>query len=289
MPAATDPGPGPATNANRLLLTRVSGQVTQAGANDVVGPDGVRVIRPGQGGIVLGVDLGSPAGGWESDHLEPGASVSHPDETANRALQILACIGNGATVTSGAAAGAAGTVVGKHGAVLVRFEQEDLRLIAPGDWVTIDAIGVGTAIDHAPDVAVHSCSPALLAALLSPNDHRFRVEVVTLLPAEAAAAGIGMPADHLNLDLEVGSPPLASLAGALRFGDVVALADHDHTHGRFLRPGWLTIGIIAHGRSAGGGHGFGFVTVVTGPAERFDVVFAPEANLRALLGIGGRR
>ena len=286
MPVGTDPGPGPATNASRLLLTRVSGQVTQAGANDVVGPDGIRLIRPGQGGIVLDVDLGSPAGGWESDHLEPGASLSNPDDAANRALQILACIGNRATVASGAAAGAVGTVVGKHGAVLVRFAQENLRLLAPGDWVTIDAKGVGTVVDDTPDVAVRSCSPALLTALLRPNNGRFRVEVAALLPAEAAAAGIGMPSDHLNLDLEVGSPPLASMAGGLRFGDVVALADHDHTHGRLLRPDWLTIGIIAHGRSVGGGHGFGFVTVVTGPAERFDVVFATEANLRALLGFG---
>ena len=289
MPAGTDPGPGLTTNAGRLLLTRVSGQITQAGANDVVGPDGVRVVRPGQGGIVLGIDLGSPAGGWESDHLEPGASISHPDEAANLALQILACVGNGVTVTSGAATGAVGTVVGKHGAVLVRFEQEDLRLMGPGDWVTIDAIGVGTALAHAPDVTVHSCSPRLLAALLRPKDDRLRVEVAAFLPAEAAAAGIGMPSDHLNLDLEVGSPPYISLAGGLRFGDVVALADHDHTYGRLLRAGWLTIGVIAHGRSGGGGHGFGFVTLVTGPAERFDVVLAPEANLRALLGIGPRR
>jgi uncharacterized protein DUF4438 len=289
MPASIDPGPGGTASSGRLVLCRVSGQVAQAAANDVVTPDGLRLVRAGQGGVVLGVDLGSPAGSWESDHLEPGASVTHADETAYRALQVLACVGNRATVTSGPAAGAIGTVVGKHGAVLVRFAQDQLGRIGPGDWVTIDAIGVGASLKGEPDVAVRSCSPELLEALVRPDGDRLRVEAVAIFPAEAAAAGIGMPSDHLNLDLEVGVPPLDALARELRFGDVVVLQDHDHTYGRLLRPGWIAIGVVAHGRSLGGGHGFGFVTLVTGPAERFDVAVSPEANLRRLLGIAAVR
>jgi uncharacterized protein DUF4438 len=271
------------TNSDRLVLTRVSGPVMQAAANQIVAPDGSWQVRPGQGGVVLGVELGSRAGGWESDHLEVGASIRHPEPAADRALQVLACVGNVATTTTGPASGSTGTVVGKHGAVLVAFPPAALERLGPGDWVTVDAVGLGLRIGGEPEVAVHSCAPSLLERLVRSDGGRLAVEVVAALPAEAGAAGIGMPVDHLNLDLEVGAAPLDGLARDLRFGDVVALQDHDHRYGRQVRAGWIAIGVIAHGRSVSGGHGFGFVTLLSGPAERFTLRSSPHANLVELL------
>jgi hypothetical protein len=271
----------PLFRTERLVQTRLTGQIVQSEANAVARPDGRLTVLPGQGGVVLGIGPGDPAGGWVSDHLEPGASLRHPDEAANRALQIFACIGNRATVIDGPAAGAIGRVAGKHGAVLVAFSDEALARLAPGEWVAIEARGVGLAIEDEPDVAVHSCDPSVLELLVpgrSP-DGRLRVTAVAQLPAAAAAAGIGMPAAMFNLDLEVEPPEIAEIAAGLRFGDVVVLRDQDHRFGRLHRAGWLAIGSIAHGRSAGGGHGLGLVTLVTGPADRFDVGIDSRATI----------
>jgi hypothetical protein len=271
----------PPFRTERLVPVRLAGQVVQAAANAVIRPDGRLTVLPGQGGVVLGIGPGDLAGGWVSDHLEPGASLRHPDEAANRALQTFACLGNRATVIDGPAAGAIGYVVGKHGAVITAFADAALARIAPGEWVAIEARGVGVTIDDEPDVAVHSCDPGLLELVVpgrSP-DGRLRVEAVAQLPAAAAAAGIGMPAAMFNLDLEVEPPEIAAFAAGLRFGDVVVLRDQDHRFGRQHRAGWLVLGIVAHGSSASGGHGLGMVTLVTGPADRFEVSIDSGATI----------
>jgi hypothetical protein len=66
----------------------------------------------------------------------------------------------------------------------------------------------------------------------------------------------------------------------LRLGDVVAMHDQDHRFGRGFKPGLCAIGIVAHGgHGAIPGHGTGVVTVMSGPAERFELVRATSANL----------
>ena len=239
-------------------------------------------MLPGQGGVVLGVGQGDPADTWESDHLEPGASVGHPDPAANGAIQLLACVGNPAIVLDGPGAGMRGVVAGKHGAVLVAFDPDETARLRPGDWVAIETRGVGLAIDHEPDIVCHSCSTELLEGLVSGRaaDGRLRVSVIAQLPAEAAAAGIGMPASMFNIDLQVDQPPVDALASGLRFGDVVARLDHDHRWGRQMRPGWLAVGIIAHGHSEGGGHGLGMITLLSGPAHRFTLERSSNATLK---------
>jgi hypothetical protein len=246
-------------------------------------------VRPGQGGVAPDVGLGDAADPWASDHLEPGASVGHPDAAANDAIQLFACVGNRATVLDGPAAGATGVVIGKHGAVLVAFPRSMAARLAPRSWLAIDARGVGLALDDEPDTSCHSCSPGLLEALIAgrARDGRLRVPVVASFPAEAAGAGIGMPASKFNIDLQVDAPAIARIAARLRFGDVVALHDHDHRWGRQRRPGWVAIGVIAHGHSVGGGHGLGMTTLLTGPLARLAPEPAPDANLEQLLDRAG--
>lgn len=268
------------------MLTRLAAQVQPAGANQVVDHAGRLLVRPGQGGVVPDVGLGDPADTWVSDHLEPGASVGHPEAAANDAVQLLSCVGNRATVLDGPAAGAVGVVIGKHGAVLVSLPRDAAARLGPGAWLAIDARGVGLAIEGEPETACHSCSPQVLEGLIAGHtpDGRLRIPVVTTFPAEAAGAGIGMPVSHFNIDLQVDQPPIARIATGLRFGDIVALRDHDHRWGRQLRRGWVAIGVIAHGHSVGGGHGLGMTTLLSGPLERLALEPAPDANLERLLG-----
>ena len=272
-------------NGERLVTTRLLGFIAAANANQVVDHDGRLVIRPGQGGVVLGVALGDRADDWASDHLEPGASVIHDEPAANHALQALSCVGNRAVAVGGPASGASGVVVGKHGATLVAFAPGDLARMAPGDPIVIEGVGVGLAIDGEPDVALHSCSPELLDRLVAGRapDGRLRIPVVATLPAEAAAAGIGMDVARFNIDLQIDQPPVALPASGLRFGDLIAVLDQDHRFGRRFAPSWLVVGAIAHGHSIGGGHGLGMVSLLSGPAERIALERSPAATLHDLL------
>ena len=274
----------PATNARRLVRTRLKAQILPAAANRVIAPDGRLHTLPGQNGVVTGIALGSPAGGWAGDHVEPGLSLGHPDAAANHAIRLLSCLGNSVTLVDGPAAGATGMVYGKHGAVLAAFAPGDIDRMAPGEWAMIDACGVGLALDAAPDITCHSCSPVLFERLVGhTSDGRLAIDVAAILPSIAAAAGIGMPSAMFNMDLNSQSAPVAALADNLRFGDIVAVLDQDHRHGRRHRPGFVMIGIIAHGETIAGGHGFGLTTLLTGPTERFALTVDPGANLARLL------
>jgi hypothetical protein len=272
------------TNAGRLLTTRLVGVVQQPSAHVSVDPDGFARTLPGMGGVFVRPRIGDRAGGWMSDHLEVGASVWHPEPSADHALQVLACVGNRAQVIDGPAAGGVGTVVGKHASTMVSFSPDVLAALAPGERITIDAVGVGLRIEHEPDIVFHSCSPVLLP-LLAPSrlgDGRVVVKVARVLPPEAAAAGIGMAAHSANLDLQVDQLAGAAAAADLRFGDLVALEGHDHRLGRQPRDGWLAVGAICHGRSVGGGHGLGLVTLLSAPADRLGIQVTPDASLVGL-------
>ena len=274
-------------NGDRLVRTRVTGLIMPTAANRVVAPDGSLRILPGQGGVVVGIATGDRAGGWAGDHVEPGLSLGHPEDAANRALQLLSCVGNRVTIIDGPAAGARGVVVGKHGHVLVQLTAADLARAAPGDWAVVEAEGVGLRIEGEPDIVANSCSALLLERLIAGYDAegRLRVPVVVTLPAEAAAAGLGMAAQRFNIDLQVDQPPIAALAAELRFGDVVALLDQDHRYARRHRPGWVAIGVICHGASVGGGHGFGMMTLLSAPADRLALASSTEARLSRLLAL----
>jgi len=272
------------TNAGRLLTTRLVGVVQQPSAHVSVDPDGFARSLPGMGGVFVRPRIGDRAGGWMSDHLEVGASVSHPEPSADHALQVLACVGNRAQVLDGPAAGGIGTVVGKHAATMVSFSRDVLAALAPGERVMIDAVGVGLRIEYEPDIVFHSCSPVLLP-LFAPSRTgagRLRVKVARVLPPEAAAAGIGMAAHSANLDLQVDQ--LAGTVGAadLRFGDLVAVEGHEHRYGRQPRDAWIAVGAICHGRSVGGGHGLGLVTLLTAPTNRVAIEVTRDASLASL-------
>lgn len=272
-----------ATNAQRLVTTRLKAQIQPASANVVVRPDGRVITLPGQGGVVIGIGLGDVASRGVGDHVEPGVSLGHADPAANHAIRFLSCVGNVVMVADGPAAGARGVVYGKHGAVLAMFAPSVLALLAPGESVVIEAQGIGLSVEDMPELVAHSCSPQLFDAFARQDRNRLQIGVAAVLPSIAAAAGIGMPAAMFNMDMNSWSAPVAELTAQLRFGDIVAVLDQDHRFGRQHRPGWAMVGIVSHGTAVGGGHGLGLMTLLTGPAELFDFVISDRACLDQLI------
>ncbi len=237
------------------------------------------------GGMTLGVACGDPATGYASDHLEPGASVRHHDPGANLAVQFLTCVGNQVTVSAGPATGATGHVIGQHAYVLTCFDEEASASITVGDPVTITATGQGLRLTEHPKIIVKNCSPGLIDAMPggTTGDGRLAVHVAARVPAEAIGAGVGMISEYANTDL------MGAYAGlgddlslgleSLRIGDVVALEHQDHRFGRGYRAGYLTIGVISTGQCMLFGHGPGPSSLLSGPAEAFELIDDPAANL----------
>ncbi len=238
--------------------------------------DGAPYVPVGDGGLVLGVSLGDSALAPGSDHVAPGVCLIHPDDAARHALLLYSCIGNLAVVRTGAAAGAAGAVIGKRGEsgrLIAGFGAGDLARMRPGDQVSVRSIGQGAGAGWPrPDVTTLNIDPALLPALpvtqaaAGAGDQALEVSVRAVLPAELAGNGLGRPAAAWDLDLQLRAGP-AGAAGPLLLGDLVAILDIDARYNIGYRRGWVTIGVIVHGASPLPGHGPGMTAVLTGPAS----------------------
>jgi hypothetical protein len=282
-----------ADTADRLVTQVLAGEVWPAlGDRHAyrVDADGGPFLLPGMGAVTLGTHLGDPATGMASDHLEPGLSVRHREPEANMALQFLTCVGNEVTVVSGAAAGATGVVIGQHAYVLVDAADDVLENVTVGDQVTVRARGQGLRLTDHPRVRVKNLDPAVLARMPggTTDDGRLAVHVARRVPAEAAGAGGGMWSEFANTDLMGAYPGLAEDLSLgledLRVGDVVVLQDQDHSWGRGYRPGWVTVGVISTGQCSLFGHGPGPTTLFSGPADAFDLIDDPAANLSRYVG-----
>lgn len=233
-----------------------------------VGRDGEPYVPAGDGGIVLGLELGDSAFGPAGDHAAPGACLMHPDTAARFALVTYACIGNQADVRTGAAAGARGRVLGKRGEagrVITGFAQADLARMRPGDEVAVRGFGQGWRPDGLPaDVTVMNLDPAALIALpVELSGTAVTAGVRATVPGKLAGNGIGRPALAWCLDLQLPAP---GGGPDLLLGDLVAVTDIDARYNMGYRRGWVTVGVVVHGASPLPGHGPGITPVLTGPA-----------------------
>jgi hypothetical protein len=279
------------TNEDRLVVLGLEAEVSHPNASGSYAVDdyGRPMILPGMSGVVSNARVGDLVFPWAADHLEPGVSAANSDRGRHLALQFLACLGNLVRVVSGPAAGAEGTVVGKHAFVLVDFPQTALDVLAPGDRLLVRAQGQGLKLHDFPDVVTRSCSPALLKSLrLQSRDGRLRIEVAAEIPAYLMGAGLGMSSEWANADVMFTHRDTIDRhgAGGLRLGDVVFMHDQDHRFGRGFRKGMSAFGVVAHGGyGAIPGHGTGVVTILSGPAGRFEPVRAEHANIRDYLDL----
>jgi len=259
--------------------------------------EGVPFILPSIGGISVNVAVGDPAFGWAGDHVEPSvsctANTKKPFEHPNVSLQLYSCAGNEARIISGEAKGSTGYAIGHHGGsehVIVEFPRSVKERLSYDDKIVIRGRGQGLKLLDYADVSVFNLDPELLEKMsIVEAEGKLRVPVTTIVPAACMGSGVGstQPAKG-DYDIMTSDPETVEeyRLDKMRFGDFVALLDHDNRFGRTYRKGAITIGIIVHSDCLLSGHGPGVTTLMTCGTPLIEPVLDPGANIADLLGHG---
>ncbi len=289
------------TNKDKLVKMSVIGEVVSptVGASIYrVSADGEPMILPGVGGITYNVRVGDLAMGWMADHVEPGVSLenrvsdSRMPHAQSRALNVLSCIGNEATVVKGDAKGEKGVVVGKHGGiehVMTDFQPEGMEKLVIEDKVMVKAYGVGLKLLDIPEVKTYNLSPKFLKAI-DPKIASGKLEVPVTHVVPAAIMGSGLGRNHVSsgdYDITLFCEETVKEYGLedLRLGDLVAIADADHSYGRIYRKGAMSVSIVTHSDCVTAGHGPGTTTLFTSKTGAIKPVIDAEANIAKILGL----
>ena len=260
--------------------------------------EGKPFILPGIGGITTNVQVGDPAFGWAGDHIEPGvsciANTLKPFEHPNVSLQLFSCVGNKAKVITGTAKGAVGYVIGHHGGsehVIVDFPRKVKEKLTYSDKIILQAKGQGLKLIDYPDIMIYNLAPELLKRMSIKRLSKgvLQVPVTTMVPAACMGSGLGSP--HVAKgDYDIMSSDPESVKkyklDKIRFGDFVALMDHDNRYGRAYRQGAVSIGVVVHSDCLRAGHGPGVSTIMTCRSSLIKPVINPKANIANILKIG---
>jgi hypothetical protein len=284
-------------NAHALVHVSVMGQVASPTLPGLpaepyrLDADGAAFLWPTHGGIVYNVSVGDSAYGWLGDTIHPGISLHLKDAGANQGLNVLACVGNVATVMSGGAKGVRGIVTGKSGRfsehVIVHVPKAAREKMAIGDRVQIRAVGIGLQLPEHKSVKLKGIDPALLTKITDgvTADGKLRVKVVAQAPAHLLGAGAGLTSEGGSLHIQTVDRRALVAAGLdqLRLGDLVAMIDYDsrYSHGYFR--GAIGIGVVGQGDSPRPGYGPGLTLLMTSHDGMIEPVHAPGTNLSTLL------
>ncbi len=286
------------TNKNQLVMTAVQGGVAaaQQWAPFEVGSNGEIFSWPSTGGITYNVKIGDSVFGWAGEHIETGVSSTLDHKSAKRAsgYQFMSCCGNQVRVVSGEAKGEMGTVLGHHGGVdhlMLDFPDSTLEKLTCDDKFLVKGHGQGLKfIDH-EDVYMYNLDPFLLEqwGLTEREDGKIEVPVHVIVPEYAMGSGIGaLSVTTRDYDILCHDEAMVKEHGMdkLRFGDFVAVLDHDNRYGRTYRKGAITIGMIIHSDSPLAGHGPGMMTLMTCVTDKLVPVLSEHANVGKIRGIG---
>lgn len=278
------------TNKDKLLTIVVQGVVNPAGSRGYSTTyDGKPIVHLGMGSINYTVSVGDLAYGWaNADHVEPDVSFTNLDGPA---LGILGCIGNEAKLISGAAKGAKGIYIGKHGSSMFWFPKDILEQLSVSDKIQVKARGVGLKIDGFEDVRVNKVSPKLLENIgITIEGDQLVVPVVKTVPGHIMGSGMGLGffvLENVDYDIHTTCPETVEEYDlkTLRLGDLVAIQDHYDYYGRGRYEGAVTIGVVIHGWSDIAGHGPGLDPILSALPGRIKVKIDPDANTAYYLGI----
>lgn len=261
--------------------------------------EGDSKIFPSVGGITYNVKTGDNVFAFESDHVEPGVSSiagSFSDKrTANPNLSynVYSCIGNEATLISGAAKGKKGVVTGHHGGVehvIIDFEDSVLKKLTYDDKILIHGVGQGLKLLDYPEIKVTSLAPSLLKKIpIKEKGKHLQIPVVAMVPAELMGSGLGHNDSFKgDYDIQTSEPSVIKKYGLekLRFGDCVAIIDHEATYGWSYKKGAVSIAVVVHGNSFLAGHGPGVQTIFTSRKGFIEPVVQAHANIGSYLRIG---
>ncbi|MGI9253584.1 MAG: DUF4438 family protein, partial [Thermomicrobiales bacterium] len=223
------------TNRDRLVQVAVVGEIAPQEFGHgwstpyIISNEGQPRIVPGTGGITYNVRVGDRIAGLVGDHIEPSISSRNADPHANAGYNILACVGNTATMVSGEARGATGTVTGTHGGiehVMIDFAEGDMAKMVVGDKIQVKAWGVGLQIEEFPDVVCTGLAPDLFDRWVTKKkDGKMVVPVAKIAPAAIMGSGLGR--DNVargDYDINLFDAEMVDRHGLgdLRFGDFVA-------------------------------------------------------------------
>ncbi|MBI5198226.1 MAG: DUF4438 domain-containing protein [Nitrospirae bacterium] len=259
---------------------------------------GDAVMLPGVGGITYNIKVGDPVFGWEGDHLEPGVSLTCDptklDRDPNRAFNIFSCVGNEARVLTGEAKGAKGIVTGHHGGVehvLVDFEDSVLEKLTHDDKILVRAWGQGLKLQDFPEIKIYSLDPFLMRKMgfRVTDVGTIEIPVAAVVPGKLMGSGLGHN-DVFKGDYDIQTSDRGALRrhklSDLRFGDFVAIEDHDSSYGWTYKEGAITVGLVIHSDSHLAGHGPGVQTLLTCTKRQMNPRIDPDANIGRLLKIG---
>lgn len=283
-------------NRDRLVMQSVMGRIHHPtiGRSGVfkLCHDGMSRVLPSVGGITYNVRLGDCVYDKVCDHVEPGVSMSNPNDKENDALVMLTCVGNTARVVSGEAKGAEGFVTGFHGGIehtLLWFSDEDMEKMLPEDRILIKAYGQGLSLLDFPDIMLTGVDPALLDRMgLSVQNGQLTLPVAGIIPAHLMGAGQGMGSGHTgDYDLMTADWDEIVRRGLDRlcYGDIVLLQDCDNTFGRGYLTGAVSVGVVVHSDCTIMGHGPGITTLMTCKKPLITGVLDKSANLAHYMGV----
>lgn len=287
------------TNADKLVIVSAMGQIASPGYPGLpaepymLSSEGKPFLLPAFGGIVYNVSVGDSAYGWLADCIHPGVSIKLKDDTGNRGLNILSCVGNTAVVMTGDAKGTRGVVTGKSGRfsehVIIHFEKSAREKMAIGDKIVVRSKGVGMELADHPDIKLKSCSPELLESLEVTTDDngKLNVPVVGVVPPHLLGAGAGLTSEGGSLHIQTADKAALKEAGldSLRLGDVVALSDYDSSWNHGYRRGSIGIGVVGQGDSPRHGYGPGITVMMTSTQDGIAPMVTAGVNLKALFGL----
>ena len=264
--------------------------------------EGQGKVFPSVGGITYNVKIGDSVFGFEADHIEPGASCiaggfsDKRSSNPNLSFNAFSCIGNEAAVISGEAKGKKGVVTGHHGGVehvLVDFTDDVLEKLSYDDKILIHGVGQGLKLLDFPEVSLSGLAPSLLQKIpIKIKSRRLVVPVVATVPAELMGSGLGHNDSFKgDYDIQTSDPSVLKKyqLESLRFGDFVAVTDHESTFGWSYKKGAVSIAVVVHGNSFLAGHGPGVQTVMTSRLGFIEPVLNRNANLGHYLGVGRMR
>ena len=285
-------------NRDQLVEMAVTGYIREpfiTSATYRISPEGEARAFPGTGSITYNYRVGDSAVDMAGDHVEPSVSITN-DGADERALNVLAQIGNDVRVISGEASGAQGTVIGKHGGienVMVEFDDEVYDKLTIGDRMQLRVVGLGMEPRNGNDLYLRNLSPKLLDALTEngmglDSDDDLVVPVTHIIPAKIMGSGLGRNQVHSgDYDIQMFDEGINERydLNSLRFGDIIAIENADTAHGRIYREGSWTIGVVVHGISTVAGHGPGVTALITSPAGNIKPVKDERSNLKYLLDL----
>ncbi|WP_305204828.1 DUF4438 family protein, partial [Dubosiella newyorkensis] len=135
-----------------------------------------------------------------------------------------------------------------------------------------------------PSIYMINIDPNLLEKMpIQEREDHIVWPVVTIVPAYLMGSGLGsstlMEGDY---DIMTQDPKANERFGLndLRFGDFVAIQDHDCTYGPNYQEGAVSIGVIVHSDSFTSGHGPGVMVVATSKEGKIEPIIDHEANLK---------